>query len=190
MQITELYYIRHAEPDFTVHDDLTRPLTEKGRRDSLRLPPLFSDIPLDAAYSSPFARAVETIRPIAEQANLEIQLDSRLRERKVGSGWIEDFTPFAKNQWADFSYKLPEGESLNEVETRNMQILWELLHAHPGKRILVGGHGTALCTILHFFFPSFGYEDFCKIGPVMPLGIRFLFQGKDLLKVEKLDFGL
>ena len=31
--MTHLYYVRHAQPDYSVHDDLTRPLTEKGMRD-------------------------------------------------------------------------------------------------------------------------------------------------------------
>ena len=28
--MTTVYFVRHAQPDLSVHDDLTRPLTERG----------------------------------------------------------------------------------------------------------------------------------------------------------------
>lgn len=31
--MTTVYFVRHAQPDLSVHDDLTRPLTEKGLQD-------------------------------------------------------------------------------------------------------------------------------------------------------------
>ena len=31
--MTKVYFIRHAEPDYSNHDDLLRPLTEKGMQD-------------------------------------------------------------------------------------------------------------------------------------------------------------
>ncbi len=37
MKATLVTLIRHAQPDFSVRDDRTRPLTEAGRRDSHRV---------------------------------------------------------------------------------------------------------------------------------------------------------
>lgn len=31
--MTRVYFVRHAQPNFNNHDDLTRELTEQGRRD-------------------------------------------------------------------------------------------------------------------------------------------------------------
>ena len=39
----------------------------------------------------------------------------------------------------------------------------------------VGSHGTALSTIINFFDPSFGYNDFEKIKHVMPWIVEFVF---------------
>jgi len=39
----------------------------------------------------------------------------------VGNVWIEDFNSFAKKQWEDFDYKLSDGESLREVQNRNIK---------------------------------------------------------------------
>ena len=90
------------------------------------------------------------------------------RERKVESGWIEDFTSFTKMQWNDFTYKLSDGECLQEVQTRNMSALQQVLNKYAGKNIVVGSHGTALSTIINYYDHSFGYNDFEKIKNVMP----------------------
>ena len=34
--MTNVYFIRHAETDYSNHDDLLRPLTEKGMQDRKR----------------------------------------------------------------------------------------------------------------------------------------------------------
>lgn len=98
------------------------------------------------------------------------------RERKVDSCWIEDFTSFCKAQWADFDYKLSDGETLREVQTRNIAALNRLLRAYSGKTIVVGSHGTALSAIIHFYDKRFGFEDFERIKGLMPWIVRFTFE--------------
>ena len=41
--MNKVYFIRHAKPDFSVHDDLTRPLTDEGRKSSEKLINFFKD---------------------------------------------------------------------------------------------------------------------------------------------------
>ena len=41
----------------------------------------------------------------------------------------EDFDGFCRRQWADFSYCLPEGESLGQVQRRNVDALETALRA-------------------------------------------------------------
>lgn len=45
------------------------------------------------------------------------------REQKVESGWIESFNDFCKKRWEDFDDRPSEGESLREVQTRNIRAL-------------------------------------------------------------------
>ncbi len=80
-------------------------------------------------------------------------------KEKVDSGWIDDFTSFTQKQWDDFNYKLPDGECLQEVQERNVSALLKLIEHYKGKNIVIGGHGTALSTIINYFDASFGYED-------------------------------
>ncbi len=125
--------------------------------------------------SSPFKRAIDTIIEFADSLGLQIKLVDEFRERKVGNSWIDDFTAFTQNQWRDFSFKLSDGECLKEVQERNVTALLELIKQYKGKNIVIGGHGTALSTIINYFDSSFGYEDFENIKTKMPWIVEFQF---------------
>lgn len=62
-----VYLIRHAEPDFNVHDDKERPLTKRGKESCKKVIEYLQDKEIDVIYSSPYLRAVDTIRPFAEE---------------------------------------------------------------------------------------------------------------------------
>ena len=79
------------------------------------------------------------------------------------------------NQWADFSYKLSDGECLREVQERNITALFKVLEKYKDSNIILGGHGTALSTIINYFDPSFGYEDFVEMKHKMPWIVEFEF---------------
>lgn len=117
--MTRVYFVRHAQPNFNNHDDLTRELTEQGRRDRKLVTAFLKVKEIGAVFSSPYKRAVDTIKEFADAQGMEIELVSDFRERKVGDLWIENFDSFCKRQWDDFDYKLPAGESLREVKCRN-----------------------------------------------------------------------
>ena len=147
--MTILYFVRHAEPNYLNHDDLSRELTEKGLRDSKPVTRFLSDKDVDIVFSGSYKRAVDTIRDFSESKGLEIHPEDDFRERKVNSGWIEDFNLFCKSQWTDFDFKLSDGETLREVQARNIAALNRLLNEHKNKTIVVGSHGTALSTIIN-----------------------------------------
>lgn len=109
--MTILYFVRHAEPNYMNHDDMSRELTEKGLNDSKLVTRFLSNKGIDIVFSSPYKRAIDTIRDFSESEGLEIHLEDDFRERKVDSGWIEDFTSFYKAQWKDFDFKLSDGET-------------------------------------------------------------------------------
>ncbi len=114
--MAELYYIRHCEPNYDNHVDALRELTPKGQADTGLVTAYLRDKGIDMVLSSPFKRAVDTVGPFAKGAGLAVATMDGLRERRVDSGWIEDFEGFTRRQWADFSYKLSDGESLGEVQ--------------------------------------------------------------------------
>ena len=185
--VTTVYFVRHAQPNYDNHDDLTRELTEKGLADRMRVVTALENVTVDAVISSPFKRAVDTVQPLADVRGLTVQTDADFRERKVGDGWLEDFTAFAKQQWADFDFTLEHGESLRQVQQRNLAALARVLQRHHGQTVLIGTHGTALSTLMEHFAPPFGYAGFERIRNVMPWVVRMTFEGERCTAVTELE---
>lgn len=185
--MTTVYFVRHAQPNYDNHDDWKRELTEKGLRDRLLVTEFLWDKRVDVVLSSPYVRAVETVKHFADKAGLPVRQIADFRERKVDNVWIDDFADFCRRQWADFDYKLSDGETLRQVQNRNMAALRQVLTEYGGKTIVVGSHGTALSTIIHYFDPSFGYEEFEKIRTRMPWVVKFTFEGDRCTGIQKID---
>lgn len=56
--MNKVYFVRHAKPDFSVKDDLIRPLTEEGIKDSKKVTEFLMDKNITKIYSSPYKRAL------------------------------------------------------------------------------------------------------------------------------------
>jgi len=186
---TTVYFVRHAESDNTHQDTRTRPLTEKGLADRALVKEFLSDKGVDAVLSSPLKRALDTILPLAEQYGLAIEVREDFRERE-GSADEAVFTgdiPFPKRQWADFDLKVSDGESLNDVQKRNIAEFEACLRSYTGKTIAIGTHGTALSTIINFYDNSYGYSDFCAMVDILPWVVKMVFDGEILMSLEKIN---
>ncbi len=173
--LTKVFFVRHAEPNYDNHDDKFRELSHQGMKDRKRVTAFLDDKNIDIVLSSPFKRAIDTVQDFADKNGLTVEIVEDFRERRVDSGWIEDFTSFSKKQWSDFSFKLSDGECLKEVQDRNILALNNVLKQYSGKNIVVGSHGTALSTIINYYDKSFGYDDFEKIRFLMPWIVEFSF---------------
>lgn len=185
--MNEVYFVRHAEPNTHNHDDLTRELTEKGWRDTKLVTAFLSDKQISAVLSSPYKRAVDTVRSFAEQVGLPIITDPDFRERRVDSVWIEDFDSFCKKQWTDFDYRLTDGETLRMVQMRNLAALRRVLQDYPEQNVAIGSHGTALSTLVHYFDPTFGHAGFQSIRRLMPWIVCFRFDGLRCVSIREYD---
>lgn len=185
--MTTVYFVRHAAPNFKNHDDLTRELSAQGLKDRKLVTEFLWDKKIEVVLSSPYKRAVDTIKEFADAKGLKIELIDDFRERKVGNEWINNFDDFCKSQWADFDYKLSDGESLREVQRRNISALHQVLETSAGKNVVIGSHGTALSTIIHYFDLTFGYKEFNEIKDLMPWIVRFSFENDRCLEIQKYD---
>ncbi len=183
--MTTIYFVRHASPNFNNHDDSTRELSAQGLEDRKRVTKFLWNKDIDVVLSSPYKRAVDTIKEFADAKKLEIRLMDDFRERKVENKWIEDFNGFCKKQWEDFDFKLSDGESLREVQSRNISALNQVLETYHGKNVVIGSHGTALSTIINYFDPSFGYNEFNEIKNIMPWIVKFSFENNRCLGIRK-----
>jgi 2,3-bisphosphoglycerate-dependent phosphoglycerate mutase len=183
---TIIYFIRHAKPDISIKDDLTRPLSLEGIEKSKELINIFSEIKIDYIYSSPFKRSIQTIEPIAENKNIKIEIVNDFRERKMSNEWIEDYEEYSKKQWDNFSYKLIGGESLNTVQKRNIKELEKILLENKGKTIIIGTHGTALSTILNYYDKTFLYDNFLAMVNITPYIMKMEFNNDKYISREEI----
>jgi 2,3-bisphosphoglycerate-dependent phosphoglycerate mutase len=145
--VTTLILVRHAQsaPDPAL-PERNWPLSDKGRQQALDLAPALAELGVDALASSPYIRAIETLRPYAERAGLEIAVDEDLRERALG-GWmpnVADVEAAVRRMHADLDFQLEGGESGRACIARFDAALARLVAAQPGRTIAVGSHGGVL----------------------------------------------
>ena len=179
--MTTLYFVRHAQPNYDNHNDLTRELTEKGLSDRKKILKFFCGKDIDYIFSSHFKRCIDTISPLAKERNKDIIIREDLRERCVGNIWLSDFDSFAQKQWEDFSYALEGGENLAAVQHRNISVIKDILKTYPDKNIVIATHGTALSTIINYYDKSWNYPDFKRIKSVMPFIAVMKFDGEKFI---------
>ncbi|MFD1410974.1 histidine phosphatase family protein [Lapidilactobacillus gannanensis] len=182
---TKLYFVRHAQSDPNWYDGPTRPLTPNGQADTKYVKAFFQQLPQApvACYCSPYPRSIATIQSTADFLKLPIKLDPRLRERVNGSA---EFSPQVYQQrWQDPQWHEADGESIAMVQQRNLAAVTDILQANPNQQIIVGTHGTALSTIINYYQPSFGYQDFMQLINWLPAIFEFEYQGQRLLKIRE-----
>lgn len=182
--MTQLYFVRHAQPSYRLGTDSTYALSEEGRQDRMKAAELLYSVSFDAAVSSPYRRSIETIRPLIDAQRLSLETDDRLRERDKGEG--SNHHEMFRRRWADFSYHEKDGECLADVQTRNMAAVNDILKKYCDKTVLIGTHGTALSTIIHYYDHSFGFSGFMRIIDYIPYVIRFDYEGQTFVGMEEL----
>lgn len=182
--MTSVYFVRHAQPDKTVHDDRTRPLIAEGLRDSIAVADLLQGRNIDLLMSSPYKRSMDTIGVLSKRLGMEIHTDENFRERNAGGWHGDNFLEFIKKQWADFDYRIMNGENLREVQARNVSALKKLLSENEDRNIVLATHGTALSTILNYYYPEYDYSCFMKIIDFMPFVIRVDFENGSAVKAQ------
>ena len=145
--MTTLILVRHAQsaPD-PAQPERDWPLSEAGKRQATDLAPVLAELGVDALASSPYLRAVETLRPYAEMAGIGIAVDEDLRERALGR-WMDDIADAeeaVRRMHADLDFQREGGESGRACIARFEAALARVVAANPGRTTAVGSHGGVL----------------------------------------------
>ncbi len=169
-----VYFVRHAQSDSSVISSSARPLTQKGLSDRAYVNEYFRNIKIDRMYSSPYRRASQTIRPLADERGLSIQRLSGFREWMGGKPFQpEEFASRMRELWADFSRRTGGCECLADVRNRALRSLNEVLG--ESESAVIGAHGLMLSVIIHHFYPLFGVESFLNILNTQPWIVKMYF---------------
>lgn len=180
MAETVVYLLRQAEtmPQEDV-DNVDWELSEEGKLQARDLAFKLNDCDISVIYSSPFKRAISTVKPLAEKLGLPILLEDGFRELIATKEYLSpvDFQTLTEKMWKDLTYAENGAESLRECQLRFMQSMNKVAKEHAGKNILICTHGTPLGAMLKVMDKSFGYDDWTKIK--MPDVYKFVSNGKE-----------
>ena len=184
--MTTVYFIRHAQSDHSSGNEQTRGLSPQGKADVAAVTEFLRDKPVEAAFSSPYQRAIDTIADYAQKHGIPIRTADGFREWYRQKDNSVSFEEACRRHWADLDYRYADGESLREVQRRNVTELEGILAACEGKTVIIGTHGMALSTLIHYYDPTFGYSDFARMLPIMPLAVKMTFDGNRCLQIEQI----
>ena len=129
-------------------------LNETGKLEAQRLAERFRGMTLEAIYSSPLERALETAETIARTMKLEVNRNPAFDEIDFGDWTGKSFETLSSDEvWRRFNSvrsatRIPGGESFLEVQTRVVTELDKLSSQHNNARVAIVSHGQIPRRIL------------------------------------------
>lgn len=156
MRVKRVIFIRPAETNWNRLERwqgwVGAPINTHGRLQAEALANFVRHIGLSALYASDLRRAKDTAEVLAQRTALSVIYDSRLRERDMGR-WqgltldeIKAWYPEAYNELRGDpqGFKIPGGESLEDVQARALAFFGDILLDAPGETIGVVTHTSVI----------------------------------------------
>lgn len=158
--MTKIYLVRHAEAMGNVEEffqgQTDCELSEKGKKQLELLAERFRDIPIEAIYSSPLKRTIDTAEAVNKYHNLPIIRDEGLIEINggvwEGKPWADlpKLYPVEHDLWQNKmqDFYVADGERMTEVFERVKNAVDKIAAENDGRTIAVVSHGCALRNFL------------------------------------------
>ena len=162
--MTKVYIVRHGQTAWNLEEVFRGradiPLDETGKKEVHLAGEALKDETLHAVYSSPLSRSMETAENIAKFHNLPVTpleaiIDISYGEWEgVGLKEVQQQSPDLYALWLQEPHKIrfPQGETLEEVCSRIMEALEDLLIKHRNENIVLVAHRVPnkviCCTLL------------------------------------------
>jgi probable phosphomutase (TIGR03848 family) len=161
--VVQLILIRHAQNEWVRTGRLAGwtpgiHLNEEGKRQAETLGRRLASANLQAVYSSPLERAVETAEAItAHYPEMSVAIEEGMGEVRFGAWTGKRLRQLRRKRlWEVVQHfpsgaRFPDGESIREMQNRVVSTLERLADVHPGGRIAVVAHSDVLkAAIAHF----------------------------------------
>jgi probable phosphoglycerate mutase len=190
--VTLLLLIRHGTNDW-VHGRLAGwtpgvHLNDDGRRQAQSLATRLAFLPIDAIYSSPLDRTVETARAVAAPRGMPIQVVQEVGEVKYGEWQGAELKELYKHElWPGVQFypsgtRFPNGETLGEAQIRMVTALDKLRAAHPKGIIAVFSHADIIkLAIAYYVGIHVDLFQRLEVQPCALTAIQFTRMGPRLL---------
>lgn len=147
--MTQLYLSRHGETSYNQDNiemgQLDIPLTDRGHQQSRYLAEKFSDIEIDAIYTSPLRRARKTGEIVASNQETTVKTRDGLKERNCGAMEGESTALIGKRLAEEncnvSTWDFNGGETRSEATIRARTEIENICQTHPDDTILIVAHG-------------------------------------------------
>ena len=139
------------------------PLNDLGRRQATALANFIRHIGMGALYTSDLKRALETAECLAQPLGFTPIPDARLRERNIGL-WqgltLDEMRAWYPDEYATMlsdidGYRIPGGESRNDVRARVTKALNDILKQSSSETVGILSHTTAIKVLLGDLIPGY-----------------------------------
>jgi broad specificity phosphatase PhoE len=167
--MAKVYLVRHGENKANLTKEFSSrkvdyPLTPKGRLQAEQTAGVFKQKNIDAIFSSPLKRAIETANIIAAHlGELEVTVMENFRELDVGD--LEDMPPSSETwqihydvikDWLSgkLETSFPNGENYYQAYQRMIDGLEHVYDRMEGKNVIISGHGGIFFTVMGELCPD------------------------------------
>jgi broad specificity phosphatase PhoE len=150
--VSKVYLVRHGQTAWNVGEIFRGradiPLDETGKQEVHLAGEALKDETLHAVYSSPLSRSIETAENIAKFHNIPVTPFDAIIDISYGE-WeglenqeVKKKYPELHALWQREPHKIkfPGGESLDEVRSRTMKGLEDLLAKHKNENFVLVAH--------------------------------------------------
>ena len=155
-----IYLVRHAKATGQAAD---AQLASEGIVQAEALAEFLLKAQIGQIVSSPFARALKSIKPLSIRSNIEIKLDERLIEAALSTIDYSDWLDKLRGTFSDFELCFEGGESSRAATTRAVAAINDALLSDTD-RVVVVTHGRLLTLILKHFESKYGFEEWQNLS--------------------------
>ena len=155
-------------------------LSDDGKKQAARLTERLHEVQIDAIYSSPLDRALETAQPIAKDHKLRVRQREEIGEVKYGELEGKSLRTLAKGKlWSKLQtwpsdVRFPGGESLRETQARAVAAIERLRAEHPKKNVVVVSHGDWIrLSVAHYLGVHIDHYRRINVDPASVSAILF-----------------
>ena len=163
-QAVKVMLVRHGETDWNREEifrgRLDVELNENGREQARALAEATRTFHIDAIYSSPLSRSLETAKCVAEVHSLDVEIADGFTDLHYGE-WqgmrhqeVKKRFPELYLVWQESPHltQFPGGESLDDVLWRSFGDLEKIIAAHEDQTVLIASHRVVnkvlLCRVM------------------------------------------
>ncbi len=157
---TTFLLIRHGNIEMSDHIPGRLPgiyLSPHGSRQALDIVHILENIRIDAIYSSPLDRTIETALPLAHDRGLTVVSEDAFLEADDGEWTGKRFDELENDpSWKQFhTFRngciIPGGELMVEVQSRMVSKIMSLQEKHQGQNVAIFSHNDSIKSVLAFF---------------------------------------